>query len=194
MSKRIDGNWTQTFTGKKFYGIEPSPDDVDIRDIAHCLAIMPRYNGNTPEPYSVAQHAYYVSLMVPEEDALWGLLHDASEAYVADIVTPVKRHLPDYKAVEERLMAAICRKFWLNPEMPASVKEADYRILVTEANTFFPKEFRPGDWRLDHIEPYKNVNIVPYDSWRTAERVFMNRFNELWPAHIDRVRDQLAKL
>jgi hypothetical protein len=190
---RVDGNWTQTFCRLKFYGIDPRPEDIDIRDVAHAEANMNRYNGHTPEPYSVAQHSYYVSLMVPEEDALWGLLHDGSEAYVADIVSPVKRHLPDYMRVEDKIMSVICRKFWLNPQMPDSVKEADLRVLANEVNVFFPEAERPGDWRLP-LPPYKNLVVRPYDNWRTAESIFLRRFEELWPAHIARVKAQIAAL
>jgi hypothetical protein len=71
----------RTFTGRRVHSLSPSSDEIDIDDIAHSLAYQCRFLGHTDGFYSVAQHSVLVSQMVPEQDALWGLLHDAAEAY-----------------------------------------------------------------------------------------------------------------
>jgi uncharacterized protein len=126
------GSWMQTFTGRQFFPLDPHPDDIDIVDIAHALALICRYGGHTTRHYSVAEHCVQMSYFVPEQDALWALLHDATEAYVGDMVRPLKNHMPAYRAAEDRVMTAIARRFEINPGMPASVKEADNRILLDE--------------------------------------------------------------
>ena len=85
------GDWIQTFTGRAFYVLDPRPEDVDIEDIAHALSMQCRFAGHCREFYSVAQHSVTASWLVPPEDALWGLLHDAAEAYVVDLPRPIKR-------------------------------------------------------------------------------------------------------
>lgn len=126
--------WIQTYTGKRFDPLAPDPSSIDIEDIAHALSNICRFTGHVAEFFSVAQHSVIVSMVVPEEDAMHGLLHDASEAYICDIAKPIKS-LPGwepYRAIEHRLQRAIYDRFGLGEE-PASIKQADYRMLVTEA-------------------------------------------------------------
>lgn len=128
-----NGDWMQTFSGRQFWPIDPRANEVDIEDVAHALSLMCRYNGHCSRFYSVAEHSVLVSRAVPPEDALWGLLHDASEAYIADIVRPAKRFIAGYKPVEARIMAAVCERFGLPVEQPDSVSRADSAILADEA-------------------------------------------------------------
>src|SRR4051794_32940266 len=81
-----------TSTGKWFDVFNPNPADVDIEDIVHALSMQCRFTGHTKEFYSVAQHSVLVSLTCPSVDALYGLVHDGSEAYLSDIARPVKKH------------------------------------------------------------------------------------------------------
>lgn len=172
------GGWTQTFTGKQFWGMDARPEDIEIRDIAHALACINRYNGHTPVPYSVAQHSVLVSDHCDSKDAFWGLMHDASEAYIGDMISPLKRHMPQYIEVEERLMLQICRRFWMAPEQPQSVKVADLTVLAAESRDLFP--VKPADWKLPY--PPVSTKIKPV-GWRRAEKMFLERFYELWPLH-----------
>ena len=87
--KRV-GNWMQTFSGRQFWPMDPKPEDVCILDIANSLGKICRYNGHCKKFYSVAEHSYYVSKYVEPQNALWGLLHDASEAYMCDLIRPLK--------------------------------------------------------------------------------------------------------
>ena len=79
------GDWMQTYTGERFWPLDPRIEDIHIRDISMALGKLCRYGGHTIFFYSVAEHSVLVSEYVPEEYALWGLLHDASEAYLSDI-------------------------------------------------------------------------------------------------------------
>ncbi|MDO4254358.1 MAG: hypothetical protein Q4C81_04310 [Kocuria sp.] len=97
------GNWMQTYTGRRFYPLDSRPEDVDVVDVAHALSMQCRYNGHVRLFMSVAEHCVLVSRLVPSEHALWGLLHDATEAYVGDMVRPLKLHMPEYRAVEDRV-------------------------------------------------------------------------------------------
>jgi hypothetical protein len=167
--------WLQTFTGRYFYPTAPCPDDVDIRDIAHALSQICRYAGHTSEFYSVAEHSWLVSTMVPEEYALHALLHDAAEAYCQDLPSSVKQALPAYKEMEDQIQRAIWYKFNLYPEEPRIVKQADLDILYTEKDrvlgntppwTQIPGTKRAG-LRLECWQP------------KAAEYAFLTRFERL---------------
>lgn len=120
------GNFMQSYTGKKFYSLDPRPEDIDIVDIAHALSMQCRYNGHYRRFYSVAEHCVLLSKLFTAEYALWALLHDETEAYVGDMVRPLKAHLPDYCAAEDRVMIAIAERFGLESAvMPPEVVAAD---------------------------------------------------------------------
>ena len=123
-----------TFSGVLFRPLLPNPDDIRIADIAHALSQQYRFAGHTRTFYSVAEHSVRVSLLGRPEDAPWGLLHDASEAYLSDGPAPVKL-LPQfeaYRAAERSLQGTIAVRFGLSTEQPRSVTEADRAILEIE--------------------------------------------------------------
>lgn len=129
------GDWLQTYTGGKFWPLDPQSSEVDIRDIAHSLSLQCRYAGHCLAFYSVAEHSVHVSNYLCDfgkDVALWGLLHDAAEAYVVDVPRPLKGFLAGYAQAEKKVMDAICVKFGIGAEMPAVVKDADNRILADE--------------------------------------------------------------
>lgn len=126
------GNWMQTASGRMFWPLDPRPEEVAIEDIAHSLAMSGRFAGHARRFYSIAEHSVYVSYFVPKEDALHALLHDASEAYVVDVPRPLKPFLTGYKEIEENVWKAIAVHFGISPEMPASIKLADNRVLLAE--------------------------------------------------------------
>ncbi len=135
-------SWIHTFTGRKVYPLNLQTKDIDIRDIAHALALTNRFTGHTPMPYSVAQHSVYVSRHCDTKDALWGLLHDAPEAYLADLSRPAKIGIREFGVtifdeIDERAMKSVCSKFGLPMEQPASVSRADETVLASEAAAFF---------------------------------------------------------
>lgn len=168
-------DWIQTFTGRKVYPLDLRSSDVRLEDIAHHLARIGRFTGATKgdDAYSVAQHSVLVSLYCDPADALWGLLHDASEAYLLDVARPLK-HDPRfafYREVEAGAMDAITAAYGLGREMPASVKTADDRMLATEARDLM-SPLHP-EWRVME-EPYRR-RIVPLRAC-DAEEMFLTRF------------------
>lgn len=131
------GDWMQVRSGRQFWPLDARADEVDIGDIAHSLAMQCRYAGHCLRFYSVAEHSVLLARWVARMGAtadvmLWALLHDASEAYLVDVPRPVKPFLAGYKDSERRVMAAVCERFGLPPEMPAIVHEADTRIIGDE--------------------------------------------------------------
>lgn len=108
-------DWIQTYTGRRFFPLEPNPADVDIRDIAHALALETRFGGHSRVFYSVAEHCVRVSHEVEPPHALWGLLHDAAEAYLADVPRPVKANWPEFERTEQRVLTAVQEHFHFSP-------------------------------------------------------------------------------
>jgi hypothetical protein len=168
--------WITTFSGQRLDFVKPDIDSICISDIAHALSNECRYAGHCPGFYSVAQHSYLTSLIVPPEFYLEALLHDAAEAYCKDIPSPLKKLLPDYHIIEKRLEAVIRRKFGLPEEMSAAVKRADLIMLATErrdleidTGTFWPM--------LDGI-PAADIIVFPL-THAQAERQFLSRWNQL---------------
>ena len=124
--------WMYTHSGKQYWPLDPRAEDICIEDIAHALSNQCRYAGHTNYFYSVAEHCVLVSLMVPPELAFEGLLHDATEAYLSDVVRPFKRGLLDYKHWERVNDACLRERFHLPPTEHPLVKQADNNILQTE--------------------------------------------------------------
>lgn len=173
---RSRGSWMQTFTGRKFFPLAAQVEDVDPTDIAHALSLICRYGGHVRRFYSVAEHCVLMSYAVPPADALWALLHDATEAYIGDMVRPLKQHMPEYRAVEDRLMTVIAARFGLATDvMPVSVKDADNRILLDERAALLSEP--PEAWQQDHLAPLG----VPVMGWmpRLAEWNYLDRLAEL---------------
>jgi hypothetical protein len=170
----------QTYNGKHVHPLSPSQDEIVIEDVAHSLSQQCRFLGHTHSLYTVAQHCVLVSEMVPPGDALWGLLHDASEAYLGDLPAPVKRdpQMEFYRIAEERLLTCIARKFGMPPEIPRSVMQADKILLATEFRDVTTVD--DLDWIIAECgcEPAKGLRIMPWHP-TVAERSFLVRFLEL---------------
>lgn len=170
------GSWMQTYTGIQFYPLDPRQSEINALDIAHGLSMQCRYNGHVSAFYSVAEHCVKMSEAVSPENALWALLHDATESYVGDVITPVKRHLPLYVDIEDHLMRVICARFGLSVfEMPDEVKDADARILLTERAALVGEPVAP--WSIEHLDPLP----VTIDAWAPAqaEHAYLSRLAEL---------------
>lgn len=170
------GDWMQTYTGRKFFPFAPRAEDICIEDIAHHLAMMTRYNGACHDFYSIAEHSVHISYAVPPTDALWGLLHDAPEFAIGDMIRPLKHdpRMKPFRETEDRIMLKVCEKFGLPTTMPASVKLADSRICLTEGALLLPNQ--PEPWNIPG--PPLKVDIRCW-SPRAAERMFLQRFEEL---------------
>ena len=133
------GEYMRTWTGRKFYPLDPRPEEVSLTDIAHHLSMLCRFNGGLNRFYSVAEHSVIVARVVAQTNpryALWALLHDASEAYLGDMIRPLKHSSAGvgYREVESNVMrSAILPYFALPKEEPPIVKLIDARLCITEA-------------------------------------------------------------
>lgn len=153
-------SWILLSSGTKFWPLEPKPEDIHIEDIAHALSNICRYTGHCRRFYSVAEHSYFVSAHLHEYGPrvqLQGLLHDASEAFMADIARPLKMSLvmEGYREAEARLEDIIYEKFGVSPTDTERglIKIADSRMLATERFALLPTCPEWDEW-LQGIEPY----------------------------------------
>ncbi len=173
------GGLIRTYSGRYLSLGAPQQEDIVLVDIAHHLALLTRYTGATPEPYSIAQHSVLVSHLCPPEMALEGLFHDAAEFAMNDLNQPLKRmpELLGYVGLETNVMyPAIAKKFGVSPVIPVEVKSADrlaYRLEIAcmwgeELDTPAEKELYLR-WR----------HLVLPQSWKRAEQEFLERHWEL---------------
>ena len=188
MLERTESNFIRTFTGRKFWPLNPRPEDIHIQDIAHALSLKNRYAGHTRKFYSVAQHSHHIALQLLNGSwsmenmalVLWGLLHDASEAYLGDIVSPIKPHVSicgePYKTVEERLLKMIIEKYNLEWPEPPEVKAVDILIRNNE---------KRDQMNGSDIGDKSVIDALEITSWspESAENYFINLFNDLRPIH-----------
>lgn len=179
--------WIQTYSGKRFDLLDPLVEQVDAFDIAHALSRICRFTGHTGEHYSVAQHCVHVAEHVPPHAKLQALLHDAHEAYVGDVSSPLKvalRHIGGKPGAFDLLEAAIQRcvfaAFDVPEDLVPEVKEADLRMLMTEKQLLTPE---PEPWGIN-AEPY-NMVITPWSAdyargmyyWRLAVELTRDQHN-----------------
>lgn len=122
----------QLANGVMFDLLEPDSELIEIEAIAHSLSQLCRFTGHSTDFYSVAQHCVVVSRLVPAELALDGLLHDGAEAFIGDVSTPLKRMLPQYRAIENNIEHTIGIRFGVFLKDMAPVKHADRTALATE--------------------------------------------------------------
>ena len=179
-------NWMQTFSGRRFWALEPRAEDVAVEDVCHALSLLCRYGGHSSVFYSVAEHC----VLVGQKVGIHGLLHDAGEAYLLDIPRPVKQLIPEYKVAELRVLEAIYVALEIpfpTEEEEAAVKEADNRMLATEKLVLH----KPGHpWALP--APYPDTPILCWSpqqaeaEWRAA----FNRFSEKPGAALDGLNHQ----
>ena len=170
------GPYIQTYLGNKFYLFDPRPEDIHIEDIAHALSNVCRFAGHVSSFYSVSQHSVLVSqnCNIP----LYGLLHDAAEAYVHDITRPLKyaKGMEVYSKIEKQIIEIIAQRFNLplNFSHYPDIKQADILVLITEARDLM------GDpsWTKEFPFPPLKQKIVPL-SPKQAKKLFWNRWKEL---------------
>lgn len=154
----------------------PHQHTFDVEEIAHALSNLCRFTGHVREFYSVAQHSVLTSMLVDYKYKLDALFHDASEAYLGDVASPLKRMLPEYKVIEQRVEKAIAEQFCLNYPLPAEVKHADGRMLMTEKRDLigtvgdehlFATGCEPAGFIIEPLPP------------KAAFNLFMQRYAEL---------------
>lgn len=173
------GQWFPTYFGKRIWPLDPHVEDIDFRDIFYGLARMPRYNGATiGPPYSVGQHSWNGSYLVPPNRALAVLLHDAHEPYTGDLITPLKPVIgPEYGNVKHNIQCVIAKAagFEWDDECEWWSKYADGVMLATEVEQLLPYQIvtTPVDY-----EPDDRLNLIPWAPETTYSKL-EQRFNEL---------------
>lgn len=131
-----------TYSKIRFFPLEPIKDDITIEDIAHSLSLMTRANGHCSHFYSVAQHSIHCFQEAKgrgysKREQLGCLLHDASESYISDLTRPVKRNMPEYFAIEEKLQSVIYERFGLG-----DLSDAEKRHIEDVDDTLLHYEFK----------------------------------------------------
>lgn len=142
-----------TYTGKMIDLENVKAEDICIEDIAHALSLLCRYTGHTRSFYSVAEH----SVLLSRAEGMPGtplarLLHDAVEAYLGDVIRPLKHLLPHYQMLEERIHKVIAEKYQVNFD---PVKPGDIIILIREAQVLMPPEFF-NDFYVEDLPQFPN--------------------------------------
>lgn len=172
----VKGPTIMIVSGSYFDFDDPESSAFTIEDIAHALAHICRFTGHSRRFYSVAQHSVLVSHVVPSQHAFAGLMHDAAEAFIGDVAKPLKVLIPDYKAIESRVEAAVFARFGLPATLPACVKVADRVLLRTEQRDlmgadghqwFFSAGVEPMAERIEPLAPVE------------AKQLFLARYAEL---------------
>ena len=151
-----------TYTGRLFWPLNPRVEDVNPIDICHALSHMCRFTGHTIEFYSVAEHSCRVHDILPKEHQLAGIIHDASEAYLMDLASPVKTQyeMNFFKEAEDHLMEIIAKKFGVEYPFDPAIKVADKILVNTEYRDLMMKhelknsEFNGYQPLPDRIHPW----------------------------------------
>jgi len=191
---RDSRSYIRTASGLQVWPLDPRPEDIALEDIAHALAMQCRFGGHTLTFYSVAQHSVMVSKICSDHQgwAQAGLLHDAAEAYLGDMLRPLKRQSlgQGYRDAEHRLLAVIFLRFGLDPlwaaSLPDVVTAADNWMCGREGRMLMPPD---PDWArlLAEVEQGGLLGpLIPQDPLspcgsKQAEALFLKRFDELWP-------------
>ena len=178
----------ETYTGGKVYPTDPDNSAYCIDDIAHALALQCRYNGHCREFYSVAQHCCLVHDVCPAGLRWLGLMHDAAEAYLGDVVSPIKTdvsiHGVPFRDIEDDVLAAILHRVGLGkrnlPRDMEKVKPYDIAILLYERQHLLPMK---QEWGIPHsklsLQLIAEWPVLECWSPAEAERVFLQRYKEL---------------
>lgn len=184
--------WQRMLSGRRLDLLDPSPLDIELEDIAHGLARVARWNGQTSgeAAFSVAQHSLLVDdiaaglkpdLAAPERFCV--VLHDAAEYVIGDLITPFKTAVgADYKVLENRLMTAIRLRFGLpareSAQLKQLIKRADRIAAYLEATQL--AGFSPSEARrlFGHTKKFDAIALVPWAPGR-AKREFLQRCQNL---------------
>lgn len=181
-------DWIETYTGKKFYPLESHLSELDIHDIAHALSNICRFAGHTRYFYSVAQHCVMIAEELRRDGyvplvQLTGLMHDAPEAYMVDLPSPIKKALPDYRHAEEKLMERVSKQFFLLTDHDTNkiIHHYDMRALATETRDLMNNT---DNWISKfNVAPFqKNIRTMYPD---VAKVAFMSTFEKLMKEVLD---------
>ena len=180
------GDWIETYTGKQFYVLDPRPEDICIEDIAHSLSLTCRFNGHCKIFFSVAQHCLNIvedlkNKGYSNQIQLYGLLHDAGEAYISDVPRPVKKSIEGFEYIEDSILDKIWIKF--NLDNPT---QEDWKIIKDIDSTMcFFEGLHLTNHINDWIDKFYIVDITnrmlfyPDKSSKEIEEEYLEAFNNL---------------
>jgi hypothetical protein len=163
MASWLNGGWFITYSGEHLDPLRPDPAKINLTDIAHHLSMICRFGGACPTFYSVASHSMYVADLLPEDLRVEGLLHDAAEAYVGDMIKAIKVYCPDFQYFEAEWERAIRVRFELpivqELDVKRAIKRADIAALLAERRdvfrdrTAYEEISEPGEARCVPVGP-----------------------------------------
>lgn len=201
------GNYMHTSNGRKYWPLDPKPEEVDLEVIAHHLANRCRYNGATQHPtdidrifFSVAEHSIYVAIQIAlfggsNTEILCGEVHDGSESYNGDLIRPLKYDplfSRPFKTVEELNELAIARRFGVPFPYPAIVKRADEAVTAAEVEQIVPR-CSDEDWEAGRLHdnaevaPFRIQMLLPAD----AKRLFLKFHQGLMNGYVPMTPDEI---
>ena len=169
-------SFIQTYTGEKFYPFNPKPEQVHLEDIAHALSHICRYGGAVEKFYSVAQHCVLAARYCDGHQR-WLLMHDAAEAYIGDMIHPIKEFIPEFRAMEEKILDVITERFGLPNRFLVweSVQRADLLLASTEKRDLLSVDVH---WDRNLPVPMDG-KIIPWTS-EVAKEQFFQMAKQLW--------------
>lgn len=173
----MSDHFITTDSGRRIDFVDLDPNEITIEDIARNLSNYCRFGGGVRTFYSVAEHSIRVAGLCTPDKQLHGLLHDAAEAYLGDVVAPLK-HMPGmefYRELERYFDGVILPKFGCDTEMPRDVEIADKRLRRTEQRDI--RTVQPAVRSTSGIEPLKE-RIEPLEA-ESARLLFMRVFGHL---------------
>ena len=169
-----------TCSGKSYDFLDPKTEQIDLHDIAQALSMTCRYNGHSSFFYSVAEHSVLVSRLIESYEpayAFEALMHDAAEAYVGDVVSPLKGLLPDFQAIELLCEEVTEQKFGLALDWREKTKAADRLAYKIERRHLFP-HLVDGHPEWEVPEQYRTTKLKCLYP-EGARALFLARYHEL---------------
>lgn len=177
------------------------PEDADFRmsDIAWALGRTLRYNGHIRQDYTVAHHSIILSYFVPRKYRLEALLHDAAEAYVGDVISPVKELVPEFARLEDVIAGHIMQKFgdaWCATRVADSGRYIKSKVVASADHKIYQHECfmlgeRPGLFNKAMHEAWEQAAEVHADTWPAPQHAFIERFIALTSASPEEIRKRL---
>lgn len=186
--------WVQTHSGRRVYpwADDAFPDSYQIEDVAHALSMLCRFNGHIKQFYSVAEHCVRVMWRLQEIEAapacvLGGLLHDAGEAYVGDVPSPIKTQTPAIKRAEKNIVGHIHRKFnlGLTEADEAAIHLVDREMVFVEGRALLEHPEIMELWSFQPETHYAKYGRLKTPGWLPshAKSVFLNEFKHALAAY-----------
>jgi len=201
--------WFITYTGRQVWVLHPKQEDIELRDIGHALGHICRFGGHTRDFYSVAQHSYHVQQIIAQrfsrevvaqiqeagtkigpdpfpwrvatkKELRTALMHDSTEAYLGDVIRPLKVCLPIYRYIESIWWDVIRTRWGLCERIPTLIKYADEIAFLTERRDLIHPHHAARPWKEDshsRVQPDAR-RIIPLEP-KQAESVFMSAASQV---------------